>query len=108
MQTFTVRAHAVAQETDSAGYTTYVFYLLDNHDRINLNNTYIMCVRWPNWEHAAVKLFQRGFLSITYLVEGVDTWYDSHSEKFVPYKTTCIQFNKFIPEQPDNHHDFVL
>ena len=59
----TIKAKLVAQETDSEKYVTYVFELLDPDEIAKLETKYMMCVRWPNWEHRDLKLGEVGYLS---------------------------------------------
>ena len=46
-KTITYKAKLVALDIDCLGYTNYVFENLNSTD---LENQYIMCVRFPNWE----------------------------------------------------------
>ena len=83
-----------AKDYDSMGYITYVFERLEYED---LDNKYIMCVRFPNWNQNAIELGDIGFLCIKYVKEGEDVWYDGKS--FVPYKQTNLIFLKFLHEK---------
>ena len=96
----TVLAKLVAQECD-CGYTTYVFRKLEETDE---EKKYIMCIRYPNWNHRELKLGDIGFLYYTEVEAGIDTWYDG--TKMVPYKYNAIQFLKFIdlPETSDKEY----
>ena len=67
-----------------------------------------MCVRWPNWDHRELRNGEVGFLSYSIIEAGVDTWYSYTDTKFIPYNYTCIQFNKFIAEQPEMTHSFII
>lgn len=57
-----------------------------------------MCVRFPNWNQCSMKLGDVGYVSLRYVEEGIDKWYDGTD--FVPYKETNIIFLKFIHEKP--------
>ena len=103
----TIKAKLVAQETDSEKYVTYVFELLDPDEIAKLETKYMMCVRWPNWEHRDLKLGEVGYLSYYIIQAGVDRWYNG--AEFIPYKYSNIQFNKFIVTQSQiNSNEIIL
>lgn len=106
MKTITTFAKLVAQETDSFNYTTYVFKLLDDDECDRLETKYIMCVRWPNWDHRELFISDEGYLSINLIEAGIDKWYDGST--FIPYKYTNIQFNKFLDKVEDKHYEFKM
>ena len=74
------------------GYINYVFEDLEFK---NYDYKYIMCVRFPNWNQSAFNLNEEGFITIRYVKEGVDKWFDGTN--FNTYKYTNIIFMKFIP-----------
>lgn len=78
------------------GYTNYVFKDLEY---TNYDYQYIMCVRFPNWEQTTFDIGDEGFVTIRYVQEGVDKWFDG--EGFNTYKYTNIIFLKFIHLQPE-------
>ena len=82
----------VASELDSLGYITYVFEYLEQ-DRRTLS-PYLMCIRWPNWEHKHLDLGEIGYVEYKEIREGIDTWFDGN--KLVPYRYSTVQFIKFI------------
>ena len=87
----TCYAELLAKRTDCMGYTTYVFK--------NLNTSeYIMCTRFPNWEHPCLSIKDKGFLDVKYVEAGIDKWFNG--KEFIPYKYTNIIFEKFIIEKP--------
>ena len=100
------KARLLVQETDSAGYTTYVFLVLDQSEVERLGTRYLMCTRWPNWDHRFIKNYEEGYLSITEIRAGIDEWFDG--EKFVKYNYNNIQFNQFINKQQDYSHNFKM
>lgn len=81
----------LAKTTDNLGYTTYVF---ENLEYTIPENKYIMCVRFPNWNQSIINLEDVGYVSIKYVEEGIDKWYDGVN--FIPYKNTDIIFIKFV------------
>ena len=50
----TLLTRLIAKEIDTLGYTTYVFECLDK-EIINDTN-YIMCTRYPNWNHRIINI----------------------------------------------------
>ena len=92
METLTFRGKLVASQADGMGYINYVFEDLEFK---NYDYKYIMCVRFPNWNQSAFNLNEEGFITIRYVKEGVDKWFDGTN--FNTYKYTNIIFMKFIP-----------
>ena len=95
METVTYHVKLVAEYPESCGYTDYVFKNLEFND---YNYQYIMCIRFPNWDQANFNLGDEGFVTVRYVKEGKDEWFDGM--QFIPYKKTNIIFLKFIPLKP--------
>lgn len=106
MINYTAYVKLLCQSYDSLDYTTYVFELLDNTDINLLNEKYIMCTRWPNWDHRELRNGEIGYLSFSEIIAGEDKWFDGTN--FIPYKYTTIQFNRFIEEQKQYKNEFKL
>lgn len=94
-QTLTFHVKHVATTCDGLGYINYVFEDLDCVDN---DYKYIMCVRFPNWNQGAFSHGDEGFVTVRYVFEGEDKWFDG--KEFIPYKDTNIIFLKFIPLKP--------
>lgn len=96
MQTQTVTYHVkfLASCADGLGYINYVFENLEFQD---YDYQYLMCVRFPNWDQATFNIGDVGYVTVKYVREGIDKWYDGN--EFVTYKYTNIIFLKFIPEK---------
>ena len=58
-QTVTYHVKLLAEHYDILGYTNYVFEDLEYK---NYDYKYIMCVRFPNWNQAAFKLDDEGYV----------------------------------------------
>ena len=56
-----------------------------------------MCVRFPNWEGNFVNINDIGYVTIKYVREGIDKWFDGN--EMITYKYTNIIFLNFIPEK---------
>ena len=93
-QTVTYHVKLVASCSDGLGYINYVFEDLEYKD---YDYKYLMCVRFPNWDQALFELGDVGYVTVKYVQEGIDKWYDGTN--FNIYKQTNIIFLKFIPEQ---------
>lgn len=100
----TVFAQLIAKYTDIAEYTTYVFQ--DLNEINNSEKRYIMCVRYPNWEHRKIDLGEIGFLTYMEVIAGVSTWYNG--SRMIPYKYNNIQFMKFIEKPKDDGKEFIM
>lgn len=94
----------VAAETDSLGYTTYVFENLEEY-AIKWSK-YVLCVRYPNWDHRFLSLGEIGYLTFEEIRAGVDTWYNG--KRMIPYKYNAIQFLKFVEKPEELSHEYVM
>lgn len=98
----TILARLLASEEDSQGYITYVFECLDE-DMIN-ETKYIMCTRFPNWDHKDISLGEVGYLKFFEVEAGIDKWFDG--KNMVPYRYDGCHFIKFVkkPEKVDHKY----
>lgn len=99
-----VLAKLVASEDDSMGYITYVFECLE--PEIKIESKYIMCTRFPNWDHRKIEIGEIGFLSFFEIKAGISMWFDGN--KMIPYNYNNIQFIKFIEKQEEQSYKFVM
>ena len=92
----------VADEHNPLDYTTYVFECLE--DEMRKETKYILCTRFPNWDHRALKLGEIGYLEFEEIRAGMDKWFDGNT--MVPYRYNMIQFIRFItkPEETDEEY----
>lgn len=98
----TALVELLAQETDGQNYTTYVFKVLDG----NRFTKYIMCTRWPNWDHRVLNNGEIGYLSYKEIIAGIDKWFDGTN--FIPYKYSNIAFERFVSKPKDETYDFKM
>ena len=98
MERTTVKAKLIQSKTDGCDYTTYVFEIVDEEDKTRLGCKYVMCVRYPNWEHETICYYEPGFLEILEVLAGIDKYYKNGD--MIPYNYSNIQFLKFIPDRP--------
>lgn len=102
----TTLAKLIAKESDTCGYVTYVFKILDKSERNRLNSKYLMCVRFPNWEHRTLSLGEVGYLSYKVIIAGVDQWFDGNALKY--YRYSMVQFIKFVSKPVSKKHSYTL
>lgn len=95
-----VLAKLVAKQEDSMGYVTYVFECLD--EEVIKETKYIMCTRFPNWDHRKIELDEIGYLNFFEIQAGIDKWFDG--TKMIPYNYSNIQFIKFIAKKDQNKY----
>lgn len=89
---------------DTLGYTTYVFECLDTE--VIKYTKYIMCTRYPNWDHRQIELGEIGYLSFVEIRAGIDKWFNG--KDMIPYNYNNIQFIKFIEKPKDfNCNKFI-
>jgi len=100
----TVLAQLVASSEDNLGYITYVFKCLE--DDVASISRYIMCIRYPNWNHKYIILKEIGYLTVEEIRAGIDTWYDGN--KMIPYRYNTVQFLKFISKPEETSHEYIM
>ena len=99
----TYKAKFLAESRDIMGYTSYVF---ENLEYSNVDDHYIMCVRFPNWSQASFMIGDVGYLNVRYVEEGKDKWFDGKDFNF--YRYTNVIFMKFILEKPLIETEIIL
>lgn len=100
----TILAKLLVSEEDNLGYITYVFECLDKD--IIKETKYLMCVRFPNWDHRKIEIGEIGFLNIIEIRAGITEWFDGN--KMIPYRYNTIQFLKFIKKPEEKSHKFTI
>lgn len=100
----TILTQLVASFVDIQEYTTYVFKCLE--DDVAVLSRYIMCIKYPNWNHSKIELGDVGYLVCEEIKAGIDKWYDGN--KMIPYKYNAIQFLKFIKKPENLDKEYVM
>lgn len=100
----TILAKLIASEKETMGYIVYVFQCLDKD--IIKETKYVMCTRFPNWEHKDIEIGEVGYLSFIEIKAGIDKWYDGNN--MIPYRYNNIQFLKFIKKPKKKTHKFIM
>ena len=93
-----IRAKLIAKHTDVFNYTTYAFQNVDS-------NEYVLCTRFPNWEHPTIEIGEIGILQFKEVIAGEDKWYNG--ETMIPYNYTGWHFVKFVPIK-ENVDDIII
>lgn len=93
----------VASHLDSFGYITYVFKNLE--EDVAAISRYVMCIRYPNWNHKQINIGEKGYLEFEEIRAGIDSWFNGNT--MIPYKYSAIQFIRFISKQ-DNPHEYIM
>ena len=91
IQEVTYKVKLVAESSDGMGYINYVFENLEFQD---YDYKYMMCIRFPNWNQSHIDIGDEGFVTVRYVREGIDKWFDG--TEFIAYKYTNIIFLKFV------------
>ena len=84
----TILARLVAKEEDALNYITYVFECLD--EEILKDTKYVMCTRYPNWNHRMIDIDEVGYLNFFEIRAGVDKWFDGEKMTFSLNKSLTI------------------
>lgn len=103
MEEITLRVQLKVKSLDIGGYITYVF---ENLEQTNMENKYIMCVQFPNWNQSTISIGDIGYVNVRYVKEGVSQWYDG--EKMNVYKYTNVVFLKFVKEPEKVDKEFLI
>ena len=101
----TINAQLIASEKDLMGYETYVF---KNLESAPFGHNYVMCVRFPNWDHKKLEIGDTGYLTYREVVAGIDYWYDPISGDKIPYNYSNLIFIKFVPQTSDTSKEIIL
>ena len=91
---------------DPTGYTTYIFKNIDSNAPYLYK--YVMCTRYPNWEHRGLKIHEEGFLTYEPVLEGIDKWFNG--VELVPYKFSANRFINFIskPNTKNIDNNYIM
>ena len=94
-----IKAKLLAKVTDMFDYTTYAFQNCNTGE-------YVLCTRFPNWEHPSIKIGEEGILQFKEVIAGEDKWFNGDS--MIPYNYTGWHFIKFVPLQKKIDEDIIV
>lgn len=87
----TIFCELVAYKEGLDGYNRYVFRdLIDDH--------FVMVTGLPNWNLPFIDIGDRGYMKYQEAVAGVDSWYNTETCEYVPYKTDNSYILDWIKE----------
>ena len=95
-QEVTYKVKLVAHNIDSMNYTTFVF---EDLEYTNPDYKYLCCVMFPNWNQGIISINDIGYVTVRYVREGIDKWFDG--QNFNTYRYTNVIFLKFIHEKSE-------
>lgn len=101
-----IKAKLVAKDEILNGYSTYVFECLD--EEIRRETKFLMCTRFPNWEHKSISLEDKGFLNFEERKAGIDQWYDIDTKTWNTFNYDLVQFIKFIPLKEKIDEEYII
>ena len=84
-----IRAKLIAKQTDIFDYTTYAFQNIDTGE-------YVLCTRFPNWEHSIIEIGEEGILQFKEVIAGEDKWFNGTN--MIPGESS-ISFEEIVKER---------
>ena len=75
----------------------YVWHIFRNLEPINPDTMYIACIEFPNWTKDSFITGDKGYLTVKYVEQGVDKWFDG--KDLIPYNYDNVIFLVFKHEQ---------
>ena len=91
MTTVTYHVEVIGSYNQGFGYVWHIF---KNLEPINPDTMYIACIEFPNWTKDSFITGDKGYLTVKYVEQGVDKWFDGKNFNF--YRYTNVIFMKFI------------
>ena len=84
----------------------YIWHVFKNLEPLDPDIQYIACVEFPNWIKDTFNPGDKGYLTVKYIEQGVDKWFDR--KDLIPYNCDNIIFLVFKHEQPTVTEEIVL
>ena len=75
----------------------YIWHVFKNLEPLDPDIQYIACVEFPNWIKDTFNPGDKGYLTVKYVEQGVDKWFDR--KNLIPYNYDNIIFLVFKHEQ---------
>ena len=76
----------------------YIWHVFKNLEPLDPDIQYIACVEFPNWIKDTFNPGDKGYLTVKYVEQGIDKWFDG--KDLVPYNYDNVIFHVFKHEQP--------
>lgn len=84
----------------------YIWHIFKNLGFTNPDTEYIACVEFPNWNKETFSCGDIGYLTVNFVEEGVDKWFDG--KNLIPYNYSNCIFYMFKHEQPTITEEIIL
>ena len=94
MTTVTYHVEVIGSYNQGFGYIWHVF---KNLEPIDPDTMYIACIEFPNWTKDSFITGDKGYLTVKYVEQGVDKWFDG--KNLIPYNYDNVIFLVFKHEQ---------
>ena len=91
----TYHVEVVGSYNEGLGYIWHVFR---NLEPMEPDTQFIACVEFPNWRKDTFNPLDKGYLTVKYVEQGVDKWFNG--KDLIPYNYDNVVFLKFKHEQP--------
>lgn len=85
----------------------YILYIVENLNYNKWDNQYLLCVRYPNWEHRDLKENEIGYLTYTPIKAG-ETYLNNITGNMDTYKYSHIRFDKFLDINNEEDNTIVI
>ena len=84
----------------------YIWHIFKNLESLNPDTQYIACIEFPNWIKDTFNPGDNGYLTVKYVEQGVDKWFDGND--FILYNYVNVIFHVFKHEQPIVTEEIIL
>ena len=103
MTTVTYHVEVIGSYNQGYGYIWHVF---KNLEPLDPDIQYIACVEFPNWIKDTFNPGDKGYLTVKYVEQGIDKWFDG--KDLISYNYDNVIFHVFKHEQPTVTEEIVL
>ena len=103
MTTVTYHVEVIGSYNQGFGYIWHIF---KNLEPTNPDIMYITCIEFPNWIKDTFNPGDKGYLTVKYVEQGVDKWFDG--KNFIPYNCDNVIFLVFKHEQLTITEEIIL
>ena len=94
MTTVTYHVEVIGSYNQGFGYVWHIF---KNLEPVNPDIMYIACIEFPNWTKDSFITGDKGYLTVKYVEQGIDKWFDG--KNLIPYNYDNVIFLVFKHEQ---------
>ena len=99
----TFHVEVIGSYNQGMGYIWHIFRNLEPKDP---DTDFIACIEFPNWNKEPFNPSDKGYLTVRYVEEGVDKWFDG--KNFIPYNYSNCVFHVFKHERPIVTEEIIL